>query len=192
MPRSLAALVTLSLLAAGTARAAPEKYSFDTRHSQVIFFANHMGFSTSEGEFHEFTGGFTFDRDNWAASSVNVEIDARSIDMDDDEWSREMAGPNFLDADQFPTIKFASTTVEKTGENTGRITGDLTLHGITRPIVIDFTFNKAAVNIVNKKFKAGFSGHTSFRRSDFGMKYGINLGFGDEIDLRLEIEGTRQ
>lgn len=188
----LASALGATVLGASGAVAAPENYSIDTVHSQILFFVDHVGFSKSEGEFLEYRGRYTFDRENWGASSVKVEIDTPGIEMDDAAWNKHLKSADFFNVEKFPKMTFASTRVEKTGENTGRMQGNLTLLGVTRPVTVDFTFNKAAEFPLSEKFKSGFSGTTRFKRSDFGMTHGVAMGIGDEVEVRLEIEGFRE
>lgn len=169
---------------------AAENYTFDTVHSQIIFFVDHLGFAKSEGEFLDFDGGFTFDRENPSNSTINVSIDTDSIDMDDEAWDTHMKSDHFFNVEKFPKMTFKSTSIEVTGEKTANITGDLTLLGVTKPIVLKTVYNKSGENPYSKKFEAGFSATAALKRSDFGMTYGLP-GVGDDVEIRIEVEAIR-
>jgi polyisoprenoid-binding protein YceI len=184
----LPALVALVL---ATPVFAAETYRFDAVHSQVQFRVDHLGFSESEGEFHDLRGDFRFDRDNWARSSCNVTIGIASLDLDDDTWNRKMLERDWFDVAQFPEMRYRCLKVERIDEHHGRIDGELTLRGITRPVTLDLRFNRAAIHKYSLKYTAGFMATTTIRRSDFGMaKYLPEIG--DEIQIRLDIEGQRE
>ena len=172
------------------AHAAPVEYSFDTVHSQIIFHVDHLGFSKSEGEFLDFDGQLIFDEEAPEASSVNVTIDTSSISLDDQAWDDHMKNSDFFNVAQFPAITFNSTAVETTGEKTGKIHGDLTILGVTKPVTLDVVYNKSGVHPYSQKYVSGFSATTSLNRSDFGMEYGLP-GIGDNVDINIEVEAIR-
>lgn len=170
---------------------AAETYRFDAVHSQVQFRVDHLGFSESEGEFHDLRGDFRFDRDDWAKSSCDVTIGIASLDLDDDAWNRKMLERDWFDVAQFPEMRYRCLKVERIDEHHGRIDGELTLRGVTRPVVLDLRFNRAAIHKYSLKYTAGFMATTTIRRSDFGMvKYLPEIG--DDIHIRLDIEGQRE
>ncbi len=185
--------LALVLAAAGLAgpAAAAERYAFDKAHTQILFFVDHLGFSKSQGEFHDYDGHFTFDPEDWSNSAVEVTIRTHSVDMDDHAWDKHMRNEDFFHVAEHPTMRFASTRVERTGEDTGKVHGELTLLGVTRPVTLDVTFNKAGEHFLSKEWIAGFSATTSLQRSEFGMDYGLPA-VGDRVDIRLEVEGVRQ
>jgi len=182
-------LTIAALLMSAAAHA--DRYRIDPVHTQVLFFVDHLGYSKSEGEFRQFEGKFTFDPAQWADASVELRVHTASIDMGDAEWEKHMRSKDFFAAEAFPEMTFRSREVKQFSERQGRIYGDLTLLGVTQPVVIDVTFNKAAVHPKTGKHVAGFSGKTSLRRSDFGMNYGLPF-IGDEVEIRLEVEGIRE
>lgn len=189
--RILAAACLLSVLGAGPASAALERYTFDPVHTQVLFFVSHLGFSNSAGKFLAFDGGFSFDPDSWASSSVDVGIRTASINMDDQKWEKHLRSEDFFNVQKYPVMGFKSTKVEQTGERQALIHGDLTLLGVTRPVTLEATFNKAGVHPKSKQYVAGFSARTVVKRSEFGMNYGVPM-LGDDVEVRLEVEGIRQ
>ncbi|HVT32406.1 MAG TPA: YceI family protein [Rhodanobacteraceae bacterium] len=165
-------------------------YRFDPVHSQVWFTADHQHFSHPQGRLRIKDGWFEFDEKNWAASRVVVEIDTASADMGDPKWSGMVRGGSFLDAERFPVARFVSKSVEKTGEREGVIHGDLTLRGETRPVDVAFTLNRVGNDPYLFRQKAGFSAKAELARSAFGMKRYAEV-VGENIELRLEIEGVR-
>lgn len=181
----------LAGLGAFSAALAADTYAIDTVHSQVLFFADHLGFSKSQGEFLKFDGSYRFDPADWRSASVNVTIDTASLSMDDEKWDEHLKSADFFNVETHPQMTFRSARVEKTGENTGIVHGELTLLGVTRPVTLDLQFNKAAQMPKNKQFKTGFSATSKIRRSEWGMSYGLP-GIGDEVEIRLEVEGFRQ
>ena len=186
----IAATAVITTATVGTARAEMAEYKLDPVHTQVIFFADHLGFSHSEGEFINFDGGFKFDPDNAEASEVNVTIDTTSISMDDQKWNDHLKNADFLNVEKYPEMTFKSTAIEKTGEKTGTLTGDLTLLGVTKPVTLDVTYNRSGQH-PNGNYVAGFSATGEIQRSDFGMSYGLPA-IGDTVELRLEVEGIKQ
>lgn len=185
------AAAALFLFLPTSAKAAPEHYSFDKAHTQILFFVNHLGFSMSQGEFHDYDGHFIFDRENPENSSVEVEIRAESIDMDDEKWDTHMKNEDFFHVTKYPVITFKSTKIEQFSEDSANITGDLTMLGVTKPVTLTTTLNKTGRHPFNQKYVAGFSATATVKRSDFGMNYGLPL-IGDEAQIRLEIEGIRK
>lgn len=186
------AIVLVASLNASAAAQAADTYAIDPVHPQVLFFVDHLGFSKSEGDFLKFDGSYRFDPADWGGASVNVTIDTASLSMNDEAWDKHLKSPDFFNVEKYPQMTFRSTKVEKTGDNTGRIHGELTLLGVTRPVTLDVRFNKAAEFPMNKKFKTGFSATTTIKRSEWEMTYGLPFGIGDDVEIRLEVEGFRQ
>lgn len=188
------ALLTLSALSALalplSANAAIEEYEIETPHTQILFFVDHLGFSKSMGKFTGHEGTITFDRENPENSSVEITIDTASIEMNDEKWNDHLKNADFFDVTQYPEMTFKSTSIEVTGEDTAKITGDLSLHGVTKPVILDTKFNRAAKHAFSGKFVAGFSATTTIKRSEFGMNYGLPL-IGDEAEIKLEVEAIR-
>ncbi len=170
--------------------AAVEQYSFDKAHTQILFFVDHLGFSMSQGEFHDYDGGYVFDREKPENSSINVMIKTDSIDMDDEKWDAHMKNADFFNVDEFPDMTFKSTSIVITGDNTADITGDLTILGVTKAVVLKTTYNKSDVHPYSGKFVSGFSATATVKRSEFGMTYGVP-GVGDDVEVRIEVEGIR-
>lgn len=184
-------LTLLGLSGLPLAGHAADHYQFDKTHTQILFFVDHLGFSKSQGEFHDYDGGFSFDPADWSKSSLEVVIRTHSIDMDDYRWDKHLRDADFFNVAEFPTMTFRSTEVERTGDKTGLVHGELTLLGTTKPLALELTFNKAGIHPKSKKFIAGFSARATVKRSEFGMTYGLPM-VGDDVEVRLEVEGIRQ
>ncbi|THD82601.1 MAG: polyisoprenoid-binding protein [Phenylobacterium sp.] len=171
-------------------------YSLDRNHSTVVFRLSHLGFSHYTAQFETVTGDLVFDPAHPAAMTVTASIDPKSLRLPFPPagFKDELLGPHWLDAGTYPEIAFRSTKVDMTGPNTARVTGDFTLHGVTRPVVLETTFNGGyPPNSFDKGGRIGFSAHTVIRRSDFGVKNGIpaagsNLGVGDQVEVTIETE----
>lgn len=185
MRRHVPAFIWLACLASpGWA----EQYEFDKVHTQILFFVDHLGYSKSQGEFLEFDGRFSFDKSNFESTQVELTILTDSIDMDDEEWNREMKGKRYLNTGEHPTIRFASTSVEPLDNKSAIVHGQLTILGRTQPIALQMTFNKIGISLTSGKQVVGFSGRTTLNRSDFGMKSFLRF-IGNEVEIRLEVEG---
>lgn len=183
-------LFFLLLLFVNTSFVHADDYALEPVHTQILFFADHLGFSQSQGEFLQFSGGFTFDPEKPEASSVDVTIQTDSIDMDHQEWNDHMKNQDFFDVEKFPTMTFKSNKVEVLDSGKMRLHGQLTMIGQTHPVVMDVQHNKSGVHPFSGKFIAGFSAHTTIKRSLFGMTYGLPA-LGDDIKVRLEVEGVK-
>ncbi|PWC31384.1 YceI family protein [Azospirillum sp. TSO35-2] len=189
-------LFAAALLASATfgaltpAVAAPVAYKIDPAHLSVAFIVNHLGFSNLIGRFNTASGDVSFDKDAVEKSTVAVTVDTTSVDTNHAKRDEHLKSPDFFNAKEFPKMTFKSTAIEKTGANTGKLHGDLTLLGVTKPIVLDVTFNKDGVSPASKLETVGFSARGKVKRTDFGMKYGAPY-ISDEIDLLIEAEAVK-
>jgi polyisoprenoid-binding protein YceI len=170
-------------------------YALDTAHSTVVFRLSHLGFSKFTGGFGKLDGKLQFDPAHPEAMKVDVAIDPRSLTIPSPPpgFHDTLTGKEWLDSAKYPTITFHSTKVEPTGPNTANVTGDFTLHGVTKPVVLGVTFNGGYAPNAYDGARAGFSGKTTIRRSDYGISYGVpapgtNMGVGDHIDVTIESE----
>jgi polyisoprenoid-binding protein YceI len=185
-----------------TAALAPDvpagEYKMDHAHSTLIFRVSHMGFSHYTARFRHFDAKLQFDPRNLAATQLSATVDPRSIETDypDPKYSfnDELAGEHFLDAAKFPEITFRTTQVEDLGNQAMRVHGELTLHGVTKPIVLEATYNGGySGHPMDPQARVGFSAHGTLRRSDFGIAGGIaevgsNMGVGDQVAIVIESE----
>jgi polyisoprenoid-binding protein YceI len=173
------------------------QYKVDPSHASVELRVSHMGFSTFTTRFTHFEAALTFDPVNIPASKVVTIIDTDSIELD--SWPQQcidiLKGPQLLNVQKFPHIEFKSEHIKMTGPKTMQIDGTLTVLGVSRPVVLESTFNGGYGGIANMDPNAriGFSAHGSLKRSEFGMKFGIpapgtSVGVGDSIDISIEAE----
>lgn len=190
----LASMTAVALLpltfSIGSALAAPVTYTIDPAHLSVAFSINHLGFSHVLGRFNEAAGEIVFDKEAMAASRAKLTIKAASVDTAFAKRDDHLRSPDFFNVKEFPEISFVSTKVEPNGERTAKLSGDLTILGVTKPITLDVTFNKEGVSPASKKETVGFSARGVVKRTDFGMKYGVP-NIGDEVILSLEVEANR-
>ena len=182
----LAAALTLG----ATGAFAADKYVLDASHSQIVFSYNHLGFSTSYGMFSGFEGEIMFDADNAAASSVSVSMPVLSMFTGWEKRSGHFMSDDFFGAKEGDLISFASTSIEVTGDNTAKITGDLSMNGMTKPVVLDATLNKAGEHPQAGKPWAGFDATATVLRSDFGLgKFAPFVS--DEVEVKISIEAMK-
>lgn len=180
-------LAATALFFAGAVHAHPLDYRIDTVHSQVLFSADHDGYSNPVGRLAVARGWLRFDPDDWTASKVVADIDLASVDLGDKDWNSAVTGHDFLDAAQFPVAHFESDSITKTGEHTGTLEGRLMLRGVTLPVKVDFTVNRVGTTLFGFETIAGFSGHATLDRTKFGMT-AFPKAVGTEVTIRLEIE----
>jgi polyisoprenoid-binding protein YceI len=174
-------------LAAFVASAAPVTYTFDTTHSRVTFYVNHFGFSNSVGEFKIADGTFAFDNDDWSKSAVNAKIPVQSLELGDAKWNAHLLSPDFLESAKYPDITFVSRKVEKLDATHGKLYGDLTIKGVTKPVVLDLTVNKVGEHPVRKTQAAGFTATVTVKRSEFGVTLYLPM-VSDDVVIRIEVE----
>lgn len=184
-------LVLATLIAAASFSAqAADKYDIDPTHTQVQFTYNHMGFSNITGRFDEVTGDFQFDAADPTKSSVSITIPVASISTGVDKLDEHLLKADFFDATQFPTATFKSTGVTAAGEGKLAVAGDLTIHGVTRPVVLDVTINGIGEHPMRKLPAAGFDARATIKRSDFGVGAYVPA-VGDEVTLSITVEATQ-
>jgi polyisoprenoid-binding protein YceI len=181
------ALGALGAWAAPAAIAAPETYQLEPTHVDVLFAINHLGFSMKHGSFRAIAGTLAFDKDHPEASEVTITIKADSVDTSFAARDTDLKGEKFLDAAKFPEIRFHSTRITALGAGRFRVAGDLTLHGVTRPIELDARLNGVGPNPFDKKPTVGVSVTGSLKRSDFGMGF-LTPMIGDEVTIAADAE----
>jgi polyisoprenoid-binding protein YceI len=182
--------------AASTAPVPAGAYTVDQAHTRRIFRVRHLGFSTYTGRFTRLDASLQFDQANLPASHVNVTIYPRSIEADNapSGFLQALAGKDWLDAERVPEMTFRPKSVQVTGTDTVRVHGELTLHGITKPLVLEARYNGGyASHPYEQNARVGFSAQGSFKRSEFGISYGVpapgtTFGVGDEVAVILESE----
>ena len=184
-------LFAVALLAGTTAaNAAPADYVLDPSHTSVVFVINHLGFSNVYGRFDDVAGKLTFDPKAIKSSSVTATIKTASFDTNHAKREEHLKSADFFNVAVFPEMTFTSTHIEKTGERTGKVTGTLTLLGLSKPVVLDVTFNQAGVSPITKKDTVGFSARGSLKRSDFGMITFLPA-IADKVDIIIETEAVK-
>lgn len=193
MKRSIAA-ATLALGATGIlatgAAAEPEAFTLDPSHSQVVFSYNHLGFSTTYGMFAGFEGEIMFDEDAPAMSSVDVSMPVMSMFTGWEKREEHFMSDEFFDAVKGDMITFESTGIEVTGEDSAKITGDLTMNGTTQSVVLDTELTKQAAHPMEKKPWLGFTATTTLLRSDYGVDKFAPV-ISDEVEVRISIEAGK-
>ncbi len=168
-------------------------YALDKTHASVVAKIKHMGFSNYQFRFTKVDASFDYDPKAPQDAKIKVTVDPGSIDTATgaDEFglkfNKELAGDGWLEANKFPTATFVSTKVEPGAGQTGKVYGDFTLHGVTKPIVLDVTFNGVGSGFAPGSVKTGFSASTTIKRSEFGVSKYVPL-VGDEVALNIEVE----
>jgi polyisoprenoid-binding protein YceI len=171
-------------------------YTLDKPHASLIFRVDHLGFSHWTARFSNFDAKLQFDPARPSAARVTVTIDPASLTPDNPPagFVAQLLGAQWFDAGKFPQMTYRSTRVEAVGQNAMRITGDMTLHGATKPVVLDATFNGGYVgHPMDPHARIGFSAHGTLKRSDFGIAFGIpqpgsTMGVGDTVEFTIESE----
>ncbi|MCJ2066246.1 YceI family protein [Methylobacterium sp. J-088] len=159
-------------------------YAVDPGHTQVGWRVSHMGFSNYAGGFSEVSGTLELQPKNPAAAKLSVKIPVASVTTTSAKLTDELKGDQWLDAAKFPDMTFVSTKVAPAGKDHAKVTGDLTLHGVTKPVTLDVTLVGAGVNPLSKKVTVGFEATGTLKRSEFGVKTYVPL-IGDELHLTI-------
>ena len=162
-------------------------YKLDPAHGKITWSVNHFGFSTYIGQFSTVNATLKVDPKAVGATALDVTVDTNSLGTLNAALDTHLKSKDFLDVAAFPTATFKATKVTQTGEKTADITGDLTLHGVTKPIVVHATFNQGGANPMDKKYELGFAGSAEITRSDFGIKAYVPA-ISDKVTLTIEAE----
>ncbi|QJD68461.1 polyisoprenoid-binding protein [Xanthomonas campestris pv. badrii] len=190
----LARLLLLPALALTSlaASAAPVRYALDPVHTRVLFAVEHAGFSKALGTVSGSTGSLVFDPDDWASARLEATVPLRRADLGDAKWNEATLARNLLDAERFPDAHFVSTRVQASGDNRARVTGNLTLHGVTRPVTLEVTLNALKRHPLPPfRRTAGFSATATLSRAEFGIDAWKSM-IGDTVELRIEAEAVRE
>ena len=196
MSRSFSVLVvalflSLSLSLFALSAAAQDTWQFDPPHSSAQFSVRHLGISTVRGAFTKVSGGVQYDAANPGKSSIQATIDAASVVTRVDMRDKDLRSPNYLDVQKYPTITFISKKVETAGADKLKVTGDLTIHGVTKTVVLDVDGPTPAMQGPGGKLRMGASATTRIDRMDFGVN-GLPGVVGDEITITLDVEMIKQ
>jgi polyisoprenoid-binding protein YceI len=198
--KTLAALAVVTLAAAPLAQAqvttSPAAvqagtYGVEPAHTRVLFSVNHLGFTTWYGDFTKATGTLTLDPKDPARSQVDVSVPTASIATTNTVLDGELKGADWFDAAKFPAITFKSTKVTVTSPGHAQVQGELTLHGVTKPVTLAASFNGAGVNPLSKAYTTGFEVSGKIKRSDFGVTKYVPL-VGDEVTLIISAAFERK
>lgn len=166
-------------------------YTLDPVHTRVMFAVDHAGFSKAIGTVSGSTGELWFDPDDWTTARLRATVPLGRIDLGDAKWNKAALGGRLLDADKYPTATFVSSGVEAVDPQHAKVRGNLTLHGVTREVVLDVVFNAAKRHPMPPfRRTAGFSATTALRRKEFGITAWSGM-IGDRVELRIEAEAVR-
>ena len=190
LKKTFAALTLGAALFAGQAMAADYKIDKQGQHAFIQFRIQHLGYSWLYGTFKDFDGSFSFDAKAPEASKVSVKINTASVDSNHAERDKHLRSGDFLNVDKHPTATFESTSVKSTGEGTADITGNLTLNGVTKPVVIAAKFLGEGSDPWGG-YRAGFEGSTKLKLKDFDIQKDLGPA-SQEVELILSVEGVRQ
>lgn len=183
--------VVAGLSGAAFSAQAADTYKLDPTHTSVLFIVNHLGFSDYQGRFNDVTGELTLDREDPSASSATITIDLNQIDSGVEALDNHMKTADFFNVEEFPTATFTSTSVELVGDNAATVTGDLTLLGETKPLVLDVTLSGEGTHPMTGDEVVGFSADGVVTRTDYGMDF-LVPGVGDEVTLQISSEFLKQ
>ncbi len=196
MRRALCLIAALSLagtLAHAAVSTDPKQapagtYQVETRHTQVLFAIPHFGITDYYGRFEKVSGSLNFNPAAPEKSAVSITIDTASANVMSSELVGEIVGPSVFDSANFPTATFASTAIERTGPNSGKMTGDLTIHGVKKSVTFEVTFNGGTPSPMGAAaYDLGFHATATIKRSDFGLdKMMWSAAVGDEVKLTIE------
>lgn len=176
---------------AAALQAAPVTYTLDPHHTMVLASWSHFGYSHPTANFGMSEGTLVFDPQHPAQASVQVSLPLALLDTHVAALDEHLKKADFFDATKFPTITFKSTKVQPLGDNRFTVTGDLTMHGVTRPVVLNATLNQRTDPPASEKPKIGFDATTTLKRSDFGISM-FTPKVGDEITIRITTEGSAE
>jgi polyisoprenoid-binding protein YceI len=185
-------LLSASLLALACSSVSAADYVIDTKgaHASINFKIQHLGYSWLTGRFNDFEGKFSYDKAQPQASKITVNINTESVDTNHADRNKHLRSKDFLDVEQFPKASFVSSEVTTLADGSLSINGDFTLHGVTKPIVIQASKVGEGSDPWGG-YRAGFAGTTTITMADYGITY--NLGpASTHVDLELHIEGIKQ
>jgi polyisoprenoid-binding protein YceI len=164
--------------------ASAQTFNIDPVHSMVVFQINHFGVSNPMGVFHGPTGTITMGADG---PSMDVSVPVDKVDMGNEKWETHIKSADFFNAKEFPNLTFKSSSSKKTSDDTFDVTGDLTVHGVTKTITVSMTKSGQATNPMGKA-AIGFDCTFKIKRSDYGITYGVGKGVGDDVTLMINLE----
>lgn len=171
-------------------------FQIDTGHSHIQFSARHMMISKVRGEFRQFDGTVNLDESNPANTTVDITVDATSINTREDDRDTHLKSTDFLNVETYPSLTFKSTSVEVTGEDSAKLHGDLTIRDVTRPVTFDVEYSGKSKSPWGTE-NYGFEAHTKINRKEWGLVWNVALEtggvlVGEEITIDIELELVKQ
>jgi polyisoprenoid-binding protein YceI len=193
MTRSMTMILLALWLPGAAVPALAADFQLDPAHSSIQFQVRHLGISKVRGEFTDFDASFSYEPGKPASWQAEATIQATSIDTQNEQRDTHLRSPDFFDVAEYPTITFKSTGIEMTGENTARLKGNLTIRGVTKPVVLDLETSGTIVDPWGNT-RAGFSASGTINRQDFGLTWNKvletgGLVVGNDVGIAIEIEG---
>jgi polyisoprenoid-binding protein YceI len=172
------------------------KWAVDTAHSSIDFSVKHMMVSRTKGTFHNFEASVEADPSDLTTANIEVAIDLDSIDTRNNDRDNHLKSADFFDVENYPKITFKSTDIKKTDDGEYDVTGDMTIHGTTKPVTLNVEFEGQGKDPWGNEV-AGFSGEGKIKRSDFGLTYNAALEtggvlIGDDVKISIQIEASKQ
>jgi polyisoprenoid-binding protein YceI len=186
--KSFKLILIVALSSIGLTAYGADSYKVDPVQSSVIFSIKHFGVTDFYGNFKQISGTITFDSADPSKSSVELTVPVESLDTRNDKRDQHLKSPDFFNAQQFPAITFKSNKIEGSGDSY-KISGDLTIHGVTKPITVDF--KKGGENKGQKETRSGGESRFTIKRSDYDMKF-MAGPVGDDVNIILSLEGIKQ
>jgi polyisoprenoid-binding protein YceI len=180
----------LSLLFAAPPSRAAESFTVDPIHSSVLFRVKHFDAGYIYGRFNQYSGTFAFDDKNPADCKLEMEVKIDSIDSANADRDKHLKGPDFFSAKEFPTMSFKATSMKASDEKNYEVTGDLTIHGVTKQVTVNLERIGTVKDPRSGKPRTGWETMFTIKRSDFGMKFGVPA-IGDEVRVIVAIEGIQ-
>ena len=182
-----------ALLLSANAAAAGTTWQIDPRHSSAQFAVRHLAISTVRGEFHKVNGTIVVDDKDISKSTVDVTIDTTTVDTREPDRDKHLKSPDFFDVEKFPTVTFTSTSVTRAADGKLQMTGDLTMHGVTKSVTLDVKGPSPATKNPMGMMMVGFSASGKVNRKDFGLTWNKTLDGGgvlvsDEVTLAISAE----
>lgn len=185
----IAAFIAAS--AATAAIAAPDTYSIEPNHTYPSFEADHMGISVWRGKFTKTSGTVVLDRAA-KTGTLDITIDANSLDFGHEKMNGHAKGPDMFDVAKFPTVTYKSTSITFNGDTPATVNGELTLHGVTKPVVLTINKFKCIQHPMFKREACGADASATFNRADFGIDYAVKMGFNPTVKLAIQVEAIKQ
>jgi polyisoprenoid-binding protein YceI len=184
-------LVMALTLACGSAGAAPDLYNIDPNHTYPSFEADHMGgLSVWRGKFKHTTGTITLDRAA-GTGTIHIIVDTKTLDFGNDRLNEHAQGPEIFDVAKYPTATFEGKISRFEGDNPAEVRGELTMHGATKPLTLTIGSFLCRKNPMTNKEVCGADASATFNRSDFGISFGREMGFRQEVKLAIQVEAIR-